>query len=69
MLADDFINKPINSNEVSFHHTFFRNKIFTIKTFSKTKQKIVLKNKNNIKIVEVNRIFFSKTFVLQYGNW
>ena len=50
-LTDDFINKLINSNEVSFHHEISRNKTFT---FSETKQKVVIKNKNNVKIVEVN---------------
>ena len=52
MLADDFINKRITSNEVPFHHAISRNKTFT---FSKTKQKVVIKNKNNVKILEVNR--------------
>ena len=56
MLADDFINKRINSNEVSFHHAISRNKTFT---FSKTKQKVVIKNKSNVKIVEVNRNFLA----------
>ena len=55
MLADDFINKRINSNEVSFHHAISRNKTFT---FSKTKQKVVIKKKN-VKIVEVNRNFLA----------
>ena len=50
MLADNSINKRINSNEVSFHHTILKNKTFT---FNKTKQKVVIKNKNNLKIVEV----------------
>ena len=40
-LADDFIRKRTHSNEVSFHHAFSRNKIFT---FSKTKQNVVKKN-------------------------
>ena len=55
-LTDDFINKLINSNEVSFHHEISRNKTFT---FSETKQKVVIKNKNNVKIVEVNRNFLA----------
>ena len=36
MLADDFINKRINSNGVSFHHAISVNKTFS---FSKAKQK------------------------------
>ena len=36
MLVDDFINKRINSYEVSFHHAISVNKTFS---FSKTKQK------------------------------
>ena len=36
MLADDFINKRINSNGVSFHHASSVNKTFS---FSKAKQK------------------------------
>ena len=59
MLADDFINKQINSNEVSFHHAFSRNGTFT---FSKTKQKVVIKNKNNVKVVEVNCNFLATFF-------
>ena len=38
MLADDFINKQINSNEVSFHCAISRNKTLT---FSKTKKKLL----------------------------
>ena len=38
MLADDFINKQINSNEVSFHRAIPRNKTLT---FSKTKKKLL----------------------------
>ena len=56
MLADDFINKQINSNEVSFSRAISRNKTFTI---SKTKQKVVIKYKNNVKIVEVNHNFLA----------
>ena len=66
MLVDDFINKRINSSDVSFHHAISRNKTFT---FSKTKQKVVIKSKSNVKIVEVTRIFLATPFVLQYGNW
>ena len=56
MLAEDFIIERINSNEVSFHRTISRKKTIT---FSKTKQKVVIKNKNNVKIVEVNRKFLA----------
>ena len=38
MLADDYINKWINSNEVSFHHAISRNKTLT---FSKAKKKLL----------------------------
>ena len=38
MLADDYINKRINSNEVSFHRAISRNKTLT---FSKTKKKLL----------------------------
>ena len=56
ILADDFINKRINSNVVSFPGANSRNKTFTI---SKTKQKVVIKYKNNVKIVEVNHNFLA----------
>ena len=56
MLAEDFIIERINSNEVSFHRTISRKKTIT---FSKTKQKVVIKNKNNVKLVEVNRNFLA----------
>ena len=39
MLADDVINKRINSNEVSIHHSISRNKTFT---FSKTRRNFSL---------------------------
>ena len=38
-------------------------------TFSKTKQKVAIKSKCNVKIVEVTRIFLAAPFALQYGNW
>ena len=56
MLVEDFIIERINSNEVSFHRAISRKKTFT---FSKTKQKVVMKNKNNVKIVEVNHNFLA----------
>ena len=56
MLADNSINEQISSNEVSFHHTILKNKTFT---FNETKQKVVIKNKSNVKIVEVQFNFLA----------
>ena len=54
-LATNILNIH-NEGLVSFHHAISRNKTFT---FSKTKQKVVIKNKNNVKIVEVNHNFLA----------
>ena len=50
------VNKRINSNQTSFYHAISRIKTFT---FSKTKQKVVIKNKSNVQIVKVNRNFLA----------
>ena len=56
MLAEDFIIDELIQMKFHFIVQFLEKKTIT---FSETKQKVVIKNKNNVKIVGVNRNFLA----------